>query len=128
MLLFATQRNAPLGNPKPLMRLWDAEGYLPRYTTRRSAALRTSTRRFASPRNSTHLSVSPSNPIVLGYRRVSTAAPQLHATPSDSSRRFAPQLNAPTFPPLRRRDGRKTIQPRVTSWRFAPHRVATQRI
>jgi hypothetical protein len=38
----------------------------------------------------------------------------------------ATQLNAPTFPPLLRRDGRKTIQSRLATRRNSPRRTAAQ--
>jgi hypothetical protein len=47
---YSTHRNAPLGNPKPLMRLWDTEGYLPRYSTHRSTSFRSTSRRNSTLR------------------------------------------------------------------------------
>jgi len=85
MLLFTTQRNAPLGNPKPLMRLWDAEGYHPR-----SAAPRSATHRAAPLLNST-LRLSRC------FGAGMAGKPFNHATQRSSARRSAPQLNSTTL-------------------------------
>lgn len=131
MLLFATQRNAPLGNPKPLMRLWDAEGYLPRYTTRRSAALRASTRRFASRRNAPQLNAPfciPKQSYCFGIPKginCRPAAPryaQRLITPlrTATQRSDFPAASAPGWP-----ENHSTTRHLLTR-RYSTHRSATQ--
>jgi len=65
-----------------------------------------------------------------GYqlRIASRPAARRVAPPRLAPPRLAPQRNAPTFPPLLRRDGRKTIQPRRNATRrIAPPRRASLR-